>query len=116
MIEQLVSNVFAARNAAHLAHWKTGSRSEHLATAAFYDESIKLIDRAVECYQGAFEKVSKVKLADIDKDLVEMLSEQAVWIGENLDDISRNLAPLENILAELMELYLSTLYQLNNLR
>lgn len=37
MIEQLVSKVFAARNAAHLAHWSTGSYAQHVVLGDFYD-------------------------------------------------------------------------------
>ena len=38
MIEELVSHVFAMRNAAHLAHWATKSYSEHKALGKLYDD------------------------------------------------------------------------------
>lgn len=116
MIEQLVAKVFAARDVAHLAHWSTGSYSEHVALAHFYAEVVEITDRIVECYQGAFEKLSKVELEHSKSTPAELLAEQAVWLQQNLDALSRDLAPLENIVAELLELYLSTLYKLNNLR
>ena len=116
MIEQLVAKVFAARDAAHLAHWSTGSYSEHVALAHFYAEVVEITDRVVECYQGAFEKLPKVELEHSKSTPAELLAEQAVWLQQNLDTLSRDLAPLENIVAELLELYLSTLYKLNNLR
>ena len=37
MIEELVSKVFSARNASHLAHWATKSYAEHQALGAFYE-------------------------------------------------------------------------------
>ena len=116
MIEQLVAKVFAARDAAHLAHWSTSSYSEHRALEHFYTEVVSITDRLVECYQGAFEKLSKIELEHAKSTPAELLAEQAVWLQQNLDVLSRDLAPLENIVAELLELYLSTLYKLNNLR
>ena len=115
MIEQLVAKVFMARDAAHIAHWATGSRSDHFALGEFYSESIGILDDFVECYQGAFEKIGKVKPEAASVGINELLSEQVVWIGENVQALSKSLPPLDSILADLMQLYLKTLYQLNNL-
>ena len=52
MIEELVSRVFAIRNAAHLAHWASQSYSEHKALGKFYDGVIDKVDAIIETYQG----------------------------------------------------------------
>lgn len=116
MIEQLIGKVFAARDSAHLAHWRTSSRSDHQALGDFYEKAVSVLDRIVECHQGAFEKIKAVKPEPVEQDALKMLSEQVVWIGENIVALSQGLPPIENMLAELMELYLSTIFQLNNLR
>ena len=54
MIEELIAKVFAAREAAHLEHWRTKSYAQHQALGEFYDTIIDQIDELVECYQGNF--------------------------------------------------------------
>lgn len=35
MLEELIMRVFAARNAAHLEHWRTKSYAQHVALGSF---------------------------------------------------------------------------------
>ena len=75
MINVLVARVFAARNLAHLEHWKTKSYAQHKALNEFYDGIISGIDRIVETYQGAFGliKVPMLPEADAPKDFLAFL-------------------------------------------
>lgn len=115
MIEELIAKVFEARNVAHLAHWSTSSYAQHVALGGFYDGAIDSIDAIAECYQGAFNKVGKVKLTTSDRSVIPLLTEQVIWIKDNREAICQDLSPLENLVDGLMELYLSTLYKLNHL-
>ncbi len=116
MIEELVSRVFATRNAAHLRHWSTGSFSEHSALGDFYDDVIDKIDDIVETYQGAFGKIKKPTLgAQNIGDVPKHIGEEASWITTNREKISHNVPALENKIDDLADLYLRTYYKLKNL-
>ena len=116
MIEQLVSKVFAARNAAHLAHWSTGSYAQHVALGDFYDGAIDAIDKLVEAYQGNFGKIGKVALEEGEDNVLGLLEGDVVWINDHRTEIANGVAALENIVDELTGLYLSTIYKLRNLK
>lgn len=116
MIEQLISKVFAARNAAHLEHWSTGSYSKHKALGEFYVKVIDRLDDLVEAYSGAFGKIEKIALDQgSSPDCYALLGEQAVWISHHKDQICREIDALENIVDEIVSLYLTTLYKLKEL-
>ena len=112
MIEQLIARAFASRNCAHLTHWKTRSLAEHLATGEFYDEVIDIVDNLVECYQGNFGLIKEVPLSNHQGDILTCLEADAIWIAENEDEITGEVDALENILQELLGLYLKTIYKL----
>lgn len=117
MIEDLVSRVFATRNAAHLKHWSTGSFAEHSALGDFYDDVIEKIDDIVETYQGAFGKIKKPTLsADAIADVPKHIGQEANWIMANRCKISRDVSALENKIDDLADLYLRTFYKLTNLK
>ena len=116
MLDQLITRSFALRNAAHGAHWKTKSYSEHQALGDFYDEVIDLVDSLVEAHSGAFGKVGKVELgARQTKPCVALLGEHVVWISKHREHIAQDVAALENIVDEIVALYLRTLYKLKEL-
>lgn len=112
MIEQLIARTFASRNCAHLTHWKTRSLAEHLATGEFYDEVTDIVDNLVECYQGNFGLIKDVQLSTHQGDILTCLEADAIWIAENEDEITGEVDALENILQELLGLYLKTVYKL----
>ena len=117
MIEELVARVFSTRNQAHLAHWKTKSYAEHQALGSFYDDLIDTIDKLVEACQGSKGIVGHVDLSSKDEsvDIIKRLTEDANWISKNRAKIGYGVPALENIIDELVGLYLSTLYKLKNL-
>jgi hypothetical protein len=117
MIEELIARVFASRNAAHLAHWKTKSFSQHMALNEFYDDVLDAIDKLVEAHQGAFDLIGDVELAPAKvKDIIAHLEEDMVWINENRGKVTNKLPALDNILQELEGVYLKALYKLRNLK
>lgn len=116
MIEELVEKVFAARNEAHIAHWATKSYAEHVALNEFYDNIIDLVDKLVEAYQGCYGLIHVTKLdTDLEKDILYWLNEDVKWIAENREEISGGVRSLENIIDEISDQYLTTIYKLENL-
>lgn len=116
MIEQLITKTFAARNAAHVAHWLTGSYAQHQALGEFYDEVVERTDSLVEIYQGNFGKIKKPKLEDDRREILVILHEQVKWVETNLDEIAQGVKALENGLQDLSALYFRTIYKLENLK
>lgn len=119
MMVQLISRIFAARNLAHVQHWKTQSYAQHQALAGFYDEVIELLDTLVEAYQGAAGLIEDVPPSDEKRkpaDILEALRDDVVWIKKNCSTCCKNISALENIVDEIVALYLSTIYKLENLR
>lgn len=117
MIEELVSRIFKTRNQAHLAHWKTKSFAEHEALGSFYDELIDKLDGLVEACQGSKGIIGHVDLSCKDEsvDIIKCLTDDANFISKNRSKIAHGVPALENILDEIVALYLTTLYKLKNL-
>lgn len=118
MINELIHRVFCARNAAHLAHWRTKSFAQHMALGSFYDDIVDATDKLVEAYMGASGKV----IDDIEipalkpvKNILSYLAEEANWIEEHREEICGGVSALENIVDEITGLYLSTMYKLKQL-
>ena len=117
MIEDLISRVFATRNAAHLEHWRTKSFAQHEALGDLYDGLISTIDSLVEAYQGVFDLVSVGALDNQPKvqNMVAHLEEDMVWINKNRKGICNGLPAIDNILQDLEGVYLKALYKLKHL-
>lgn len=117
MITTLISKVFATRGYAHLAHWSTASYAEHVALGDFYEEIVDGLDKLVEAYQGTFGKVKGVELCgdDAPADIIKHISAELIWMNNNCEEITKDLATLDNILQELQAVYMKTLYKLKNL-
>lgn len=117
MMEELIAMCFRTRNQAHLMHWKTKSYSEHQALGSFYDDLIDNIDKLVEACQGSKGIIGHVNLSCKDEsvDIIKCLTDDANWISRNRGKIAHGVPALENILDEIVALYLTTLYKLKNL-
>lgn len=117
MIEEMIAMCFKTRNQAHLAHWKTKSYAEHKALGSFYDDLIDTLDKFVEACQGSKGIIGHVDLSckDESMDVIKALTNDANWISKNRSKISHGVPALENILDEIVGIYLSTLYKLKNL-
>lgn len=117
MIVELIERVFAARNAAHLAHWAETSGFRHTALGDFYDGVIGHLDALVEAHQGAFDLVEVGALGKQPKvaEIIDLLEEDLVWINKNRKALTQGLPALDNLLQTLEGLYLTTLYKLRKL-
>lgn len=117
MIEEMISMCFKTRNQAHLSHWKTKSFAEHKALGHFYEDLIGLLDKLVEACQGSKSIIGHVNLACKDEsvEIIKNLTDDANWISRNRSKIAHGVPALENILDEIVALYLTTLYKIKNL-
>lgn len=116
-MEELIARIFKTRNQSHLMHWKTKSYAEHVALGDFYEGVIGLLDKLVEACQGSKGIIGHVDLSCKDEsvEIIKCLSEDANYISKNRSKIAHNVPALENILDEIVGLYLTTLYKLKNL-
>lgn len=116
-IEELVSRVFGTRDAAHLAHWSTGSYAQHEALGDFYGSVIDHIDNIVEAYQGYFGKIGEVSRSTMTTDdVASLIADEAQLICEARSQIARGNAAIENLVDGLCETYFKTFYKLANLK
>lgn len=116
MIEELVSRVFATRNALHLKHWATTSYAAHVALGELYDGIIDKLDNIVEVYQGAVDIIGDVKPATVKGELVDHLRDEADWIETNMEEISAGTKAVENALQDLTGLYYTAIYKLTRFK
>ena len=117
MIEELVSHVFAMRNAAHLAHFSTKSYAEHKALGKFYDDLIGKIDTIVEAYQGYYGLIGEVRIMMMTKDkMADLVRTELGWIQQNREKVAKKNTMIENLIDDLMQSYSSTHYKLVNLK
>lgn len=110
-----VGTLFLARDVAHSVHLNTRSFSKHMALNSFYDEVIELADKFTEAYQGRHGLVGPISLMSAKKtsNIVEFLEDSLADIEKmRYDVVEKTDTALQNIIDEIVGLYLSTLYKL----
>jgi hypothetical protein len=110
-----VGELFLARDVAHSVHLNTRSFSKHSALQSFYDEVIDLADKFAEAYQGRHGLIGPISLMSAKKNgnIIEFLEQSLKDIeGMRYEVCDKNDTPLQNIIDEIVGLYLSTLYKL----
>lgn len=112
-IEELAARVFVARDAAHRAHWKTGSYSAHQALGDFYEALPRAIDEIVEVYQGEFGLIGHFDVsAGAVANITTFLQAEADWIAASRDEIARGSTPVQNLIDGLLAAYRRATYKL----
>jgi len=118
-VEVFISVVFASRDFAHKSHLGTHSYAQHIALGSFYDDIVGLGDSLVEAWQGRhFELLGEIpdfKTSNKD-DPVKVLKQHLQLLEESRDDVAGHDTALQNIIDEIVSLYLSTLYKLHFLK
>lgn len=117
MIGKLIATLFLSRDVAHREHLKTTSYAAHMALGDFYDEVIDLADKLAETYQG--------RHGVIDIPFLSAESDQAIdgQLESHLNAVEYMRAhavgedsTLQNIVDEVVALYLQTLYKLRRFK
>ena len=110
-----VGMLFLARDVTHSVHLNTRSFAKHSALGTFYDEIVDLADKFAETYQGKYGLIGPISLMSAKKtsNVVEFLQDQVDEIEAiRYKVVDKDCTPLQNIIDEIVGLYLSTLYKL----
>ena len=110
-----VGTLFLARDVAHSVHLNTRSFAKHSALNSFYDEVVELADKFAEAYQGRHGLIGPISLMSAKKttNIVEFLEDSLADIEKmRYEAVEKTDTPLQNIIDEIVGLYLSTLYKL----
>ena len=110
-----VGTLFLARDVAHSVHLNTRSFSKHSALNEFYDEIVELADKFAEAYQGRHGLIGPISLMSAKKttNIIEFLEDSLADIEKmRYEVVEKTDTALQNIIDEIVGLYLSTLYKL----
>lgn len=110
-----VGMLFLARDVAHSVHLNTRSYSKHKALGKFYDEVIDLADKFAEAYQGKHGLIGPISLMSAGKtsNILAFMQDQVDQIEKIRYEVcDKAETPLQNIIDEIIGLYLSTIYKL----
>lgn len=109
-----VSLLFLSRNTAHAAHLNTDSYARHMALGTFYDELTDLADKFAEAWMGRnLEKIGDLPELPMPKgDILSVLKRHLEVIEKTRDFVPATDTALNNIIDEIVGLYLSTIYKL----
>ena len=110
-----VGMLFLARDVAHSVHLNTRSFSKHMALNTFYDSIIDLADAFAEAYQGRHGLIGPISLMSAKKtaNIIEFLEDQLKEIESVRYDVcDKSDTALQQLIDNIVELYLTTLYKL----
>ena len=110
-----VGMLFLARDVTHSVHLNTRSYAKHKALGSFYDKIVDLADDFAEAYQGRHGLIGPITLMSAKKtsNVVEFLQDQLAEIEANRYKFcDKDETSIQNIIDEVVALYLSTLYRL----
>ena len=110
-----IGALFLARDVAHSVHLNTRSFSKHSALNEFYDGIIDLADKFAEAYQGRHGMIGPIALMGAKKtaNIVDFLEDSLSDVEKMRYEVCKKEdTPLQNIIDEIVGLYLSTLYKL----
>jgi hypothetical protein len=110
-----VGMLFLSRDVAHSVHLNTRSYSKHKALGKFYDEVIDLADKFAEAYQGRHGLIGPISLMSAGKtsNILAFMQDQVDQIEKIRYEVcDKAETPLQNIIDEIIGLYLSTIYKL----
>jgi hypothetical protein len=108
-----VGQLFLARDVTHSVHLNTRSYAKHKALGGFYSRVIDLTDDLVETYQGRHGLIGPITLHSAEKsnNVVEFLEDSLKKLEKGREEFGDDTA-IQNIVDEIVGLYLKTLYKL----
>ena len=110
-----VGILFLARDVTHSVHLNTRSYSKHKALQKFYESIIDLADGFAEAYQGRHGLMGPIALQSAKKttNVIDFLQNQLEEIEADRYKICDETdSAIQNLIDEIIALYLSTLYKL----
>jgi DNA-binding ferritin-like protein len=112
---EFVGMLFLARDVTHSVHLNTRSYAKHKALQKFYEEIVDLADAFAEAYQGRHGLIGGISLQSHKNstNVVEFLQSQLDEIeAVRYDVVDRKDTSLQQLIDNIVELYLTTLYKL----
>lgn len=122
MIDKFLGALFLSRDIAHREHLKTKSYAQHKALGHFYEDIVDLVDSLAETYQGRNGIIENIPIfnelkggnkgtsADKLKTILDYIE------AERYNAVDKEETAMQNIIDEIVALFLTTLYKLNNLK
>jgi DUF1680 family protein len=110
-----VGMLFLARDVAHSVHLNTRSYSKHVALNIFYDRIVDAADDFTETYQGRHGLIGPISLMSAKKtaNIIEFLEDQLKEIeAARYDVVDKSDSSLQQLIDNIVEIYLRTLYKL----
>lgn len=112
---QFVGLLFLGRNVAHSVHLNTRSYSKHVALNIFYDRIIGAADDFAEAYQGRHGLIGPIAIPASKKtsNIIEFLQGQLDEIEKGRYEVcDKNDTSLQQLIDNVVEIYLRTIYKL----
>lgn len=107
--------LFLARDVAHSVHLNTRSFSKHEALNIFYNRIIGAADDFAEAYQGRYGLIGPITLHSAKKtnNIIEFLQDSLAEIeAARYDLCDKTDTALQQLIDNIVEVYLRTLYKL----
>jgi hypothetical protein len=107
--------LFLARDVAHSVHLNTRSFSKHTALNIFYERIVGAADDFAEAYQGRYGLIGPITLHSAKKtsNIIEFLQDSLAEIeGARYDVCDKTDSSLQQLIDNIVEIYLRTLYKL----
>ena len=111
----LIGHLFLARDVSHSVHLNTRSYAKHKALGGFYENVIELADDLAEAYQGRHGLIGPITLHSAEKtnNVVEFMEDSLDKVEKLRYKVcDKEDTAIQNIIDEIVDLYLSTLYKL----
>jgi hypothetical protein len=112
---EFVGLLFLARDVAHSVHLNTRSYSKHKALNIFYDRIVGAADDFAESYQGRHGLMGPITLHSAKKttNIIEFLEDSLKQIEDARYEVAdKKDMSLQQLIDNIIEIYLRTLYKL----
>lgn len=118
-VENIIGVMFLSREVAHREHLKTTSYAAHKALGGFYVGIVELADTLAEACQGRHGGALEIPFLDPngEKNIADELESHMQMIEKDrYKAVEKTDTPLQNIIDEVVSLYLTTLYKLRRFK
>lgn len=112
---EFIGLLFLARDVTHSVHLNTRSYSKHVALNIFYDRIIGAADDFAEAYQGRHGLIGPITLHSAKKttNVIEFLEDSLKEIENARYEVcDKSDSSLQQLIDNIVEIYLRTLYKL----
>jgi len=112
---EFIGILFLARDVTHSVHLNTRSFSKHSALNIFYDRIIDAADDFAETYQGRHGLIGPISLHSAKKtsNIIEFLEDSLKQIEDARYEVAdKTDTSLQQLIDNIVEIYLRTLYKL----